>query len=267
MIRQPAVAGYFYPKEINELKNQLDGLIDADCEKADVLGAISPHAGYIFSGRVAGAVFSCINIPNNIIILAPNHTGYGPPYSIWPDSAWHTPLGDVNVDEDLVEELTSSCDLLTKDYEAHLEEHSAEVIVPFLQYINPRVKIVVIVIGGRSLSELKRIGICIFKVIKDAHPDALVIASSDMTHQEPEEYANKKDNIAIKEIIALNEDGLYKKVREMGISMCGIFPTISMLVCSKERGASTATLVRYETSAKTTGDYNNVVGYAGVIVR
>ena len=267
MIRQPVVSGQFYPNEIGQLKEQLNSYIDKDCKKSDVLGVISPHAGYMFSGRVAGHVFSQINIPDNIIILAPNHTGYGPPYSVWPDGSWRTPMGDVNIDEELVDRLVSSSDVLTKDYDAHKQEHSAEVILPFLQYLNPEIKIVVIVVMSRKLEELKELGRCISRVINDSISNTLVVASSDMTHQEPEASANKKDKIAIDEIIKLNEDGLYEKVNELDISMCGVYPTISMMTCSKERGASSANLVKYETSGKTTGDYDRVVGYAGVIIK
>lgn len=267
MVRQPAVAGQFYPGNLNKLKEQLNGFIDSECEKIHVLGAISPHAGYIYSGRVAGSVFSQIKAPDTAIILAPNHTGYGTHYSVWPDGAWRTPMGDVSIDEDLADRLVFACDLLTKDYDAHIYEHSAEVILPFLQHINPKIKIVVIVIMSRQLNELKEIGRCISGVIKDYRPDTLLVASSDMTHQESESSANKKDKMAIDEILKLNEDGLYNKVEEMDISMCGVYPAISMLVCSKERGASSASLTKYETSGKTTGDYNRVVGYAGVIVK
>ena len=267
MIRKPVVAGQFYPDDAKELKSQLNDLIEKDCEKGDVLGVVSPHAGYIYSGRVAGSLFSRINVPETVVILTPNHTGLGAPYSIWPDGYWETPLGKVKVDEDLVNELAASCRLLTMDYDAHISEHSGEVILPFLQYINPAIKIVVIVIWSAYLNELKELGESIAKVLGNSWPNALVVASSDMTHMESEESANLKDKTAIKEIIALNEDGLYKKVKDMHITMCGVYPTISMLACSKKRGAVSSHLVKYETSGKTSGDYSSVVGYAGVIVK
>lgn len=267
MIRKPVVAGQFYPCDAKELKSQLNDLIKKDCEKSDVLGVVSPHAGYIYSGRVAGSLFSHINVPETVVILTPNHTGLGASYSIWPDGYWETPLGNTQVDEALVNELTASCHLLTRDYDAHIREHSGEVILPFLQHINPAIKIVVIVIGSANLKELKELGESIAKVLGNSRPNALVVASSDMTHMESEKSANLKDKMAIKEIAALNEDGLYKKVKDMHITMCGVYPTISMLACSKKRGAGSSHLVKYETSGKTSGDYSSVVGYAGVIVR
>lgn len=268
MIRQPVVAGTFYPSDAATLRVQIEGFIDKGCKKEKVLGIVSPHAGYMYSGKVAGAVFSHSIIPETALILAPNHSGYGPPYSVWPDGSWRTPLGEVAIDVELVQELLSECDLLKKDRDAHKAEHSAEVMVPFLQYFNPRIKLVVIVTSSSNLNELKTIGIGISSALRRLRPDALVIASSDMTHYESQQSANKKDKMAINEILALNEDGLYNKVvLEMNISMCGVFPVILMLVCSKERGAKAGELVLYKTSGDTTGDYDQVVGYAGIIIK
>lgn len=267
MIRQPAVAGQFYPGNLNELTKELDGYVEMGHDKINAFGALCPHAGYIYSGRVAGSVFAQINVPDTVVILAPNHTGYGPEFSIWPEGSWRTPLGDVRIDEDLVDKLVCDSDLLIKDYDAHKYEHAAEVILPFLQYKNPKIKVVVIVIMSRSLNKLKKLGKSISGVIKDFRPDTLMVASSDMTHQESKVSANKKDKIAINEIIKLDEDGLFNKVDENDISMCGVCPAVSMLVFSKELGASSACLTKYETSGETTGDYNNVVGYAGIIVK
>ncbi len=267
MIRQPVVAGTFYPSDAVTLRAQIEGFVDKGCKKEKALGIVAPHAGYMYSGKVAGAVYSHSIIPETALILAPNHSGYGPPCSIWPDGSWRTPLGDVPIDVELVQELVSECDLLEKDKDAHKAEHAAEVMVPFLQYFNPRIKLAVIVISSGNLNELKTIGTSISSALRRLRPDALVVASSDMTHYESQQSANKKDKMAIDEILALNEDGLYGKVLGMNISMCGIFPAISMLVCSKGRGAKAGELVLYKTSGDTTGDYDQVVGYAGIIIR
>ncbi|KKO20104.1 MAG: hypothetical protein BROFUL_01179 [Candidatus Brocadia fulgida] len=267
IIRQPAVAGSFYSDNPTQLQSDIEGFVVRDCDKQPVLGVISPHAGYIYSGRVAGNLYSRITIPDTVVILAPNHTGYGAPYSIWPGGQWRTPLGDVTIDEVVVEELTDACSLLEKDRAAHLYEHAAEVQIPFIQYFNPRSEIVVIVLSARSVEDLKNIGKKLSQVLQKLRPHALVVASSDMTHHESQASANRKDKIAIGEVLAMNEDALYSKVREMNITMCGIYPAVTMLVCSKERGAKRAELVRYETSGDITGDYDHVVGYAGIIVR
>lgn len=266
MIRHPAVAGTFYSGNAAQLKSDIEGFVMKDCEKQAALGIVSPHAGYIYSGRVAGNLYSKIKIPDTAVILAPNHTGFGVPYSIWPGGLWRTPLGDAVVDEEIVNELVRECDFIEKDKEAHLYEHAAEVQIPFLQYFKPDIKIVSMVISSRNIDELKTIGKSLSEVLKKLRPDALVVASSDMTHRESQTSANKKDRIAINEILALNEDNLYRKVQDLHITMCGIYPAVIMLVCSKGRGAKKAELVRYETSGDTTGDYNQVVGYAGIMV-
>jgi len=264
--RQPIVSGSFYPGSKDELIETVKTLLDDKLEKQKVLGAISPHAGYIYSGSVMGNVFSKIEVPDTVVILAPNHTGAGPKYSIWPDGCWKTPLGETAIDEGLVNDILNSCNLLEKDKKAHIREHSAEVILPFLQYINPQVKIVVIAIRSSKLDDLKAIGRSIGQVLKNMRPSTLVVASSDMTHYESQESADKKDKSAIAEIVALREEGLYNVVRESNITMCGVNPSVSMIVCSKERGAAKAELVRYTTSGDVTGDYDQVVGYAGIIV-
>ena len=266
MIRYPAVAGSFYSPDKTQLRSDIEDFVNKDAEKHTVLGIVSPHAGYIYSGRVAGNLYSKIEIPDTVIILSPNHTGFGAPYSIWPGGSWRTPLGDVTVDEEVVNELLHVCNLIEKDKEAHLDEYAAEVQIPFIQYFKPSVKIVVMVISSRNITDLKNIGKNLSQVLNKIRPDALVVASSDMTHHETQTSANRKDKIAIAEILALDEDKLYSKVHEMRITMCGIYPTVIMLVCSKERGAKKAELVRYETSGDITGDYDQVVGYAGIMV-
>ncbi|MDE2217471.1 MAG: AmmeMemoRadiSam system protein B [Planctomycetota bacterium] len=266
MIRQPAVAGSFYSGDAIQLKSDIEGLVIKDCKKQLALGIVSPHAGYMYSGRVAGNLYSKIKIPDTVAILAPNHTGYGASYSIWPGGLWRTPLGDVEVDEEVVDELVHVCDLVEKDREAHEREHAAEVQIPFIQYFNPHSKIVVMVISSGNIADLKNIGKSLSQVLQKLRPNALVVASSDMTHYEPQSSVNRKDKIAINEILSLSEDNLYYKAREMHITMCGIYPAVTMLVCSKERGAKKAELVCYETSGDITGDYDQVVGYAGIMV-
>ena len=266
MDRLPIASGSFYPGNKEELAGVLKALMADSPEKQRVLGAISPHAGYVYSGGVMGSVFSRIEVPDTVVILAPNHTGSGAPYSIWPEGRWITPLGETPTDEELVNEILNSCELIEKNESAHTNEHSAEVILPFLQYGNPQVKIVVIVVGSNDFEDLSKIGKSIGDVLKTIRPGALVVASSDMTHYESQQSASKKDKSAIAEIVALREEGLHRVVQELGVTMCGVSPAISMLVCSKQRAATKAELIRYETSGDVTGDYDHVVGYAGVIV-
>ncbi len=266
MDRLPIASGSFYPGNKEELVSVLKTFMDDSLEKQKALGAISPHAGYIYSGNVMGSVFSRIEVPDTVLILAPNHTGSGVPYSIWPEGRWITPLGETPTDEELVNEILNSCELIEKNKPAHTNEHSAEVILPFLQYSNPQVKIAVIVIRSSNFEDLSTVGKSIGEVLNKIRPDTLVVASSDMTHYESQQSVNKKDKSAIAEIVAMREEGLHRVVRELDVSMCGVSPVISMMVCSKQRAATKAELIRYETSGDVTGDYDHVVGYAGVIV-
>ena len=266
MYRSPIASGSFYPGNKEELESVLKTLIKDCPQRQKALGVISPHAGYVYSGRVMGNVFSRIEVPETVVILAPNHTGRGTSFSIWPEGPWRTPLGDTSIDEELVNDILNRCELIEKDKVAHQNEHSAEVILPFLQYRNPQVKIVVIVVRSGNFENLSIIGKSIGEILKKMRPDTLVVASSDMTHYESQQSADKKDKSAIAEIIALREEGLYKVVRNLDVSMCGVSPVISMMVCAKERHATKAELIKYETSGDTTGDYKQVVGYAGIIV-
>ncbi len=266
MYRSPIASGSFYPGNKEELESVLKTLMEDCPQRRKALGVISPHAGYVYSGRVMGSVFSRIEVPETVVILAPNHTGRGVPFSVWPEGLWQTPLGDTSIDEELVNEMLNRCELIEKDKTAHQNEHSAEVILPFLQYRNPQVKIVVIVVRSGNFEDLSTVGKSIGDALNKIRPDTLVVASSDMTHYESQQSADKKDKSAIAEIVALKEEGLYNVVREQGISMCGVSPVVSMMVCSKERDATKAELVKYETSGEASGDYKQVVGYAGIIV-
>ena len=266
MYRSPIASGSFYPGNQEELESVLKTLMEDCPQRQKALGAISPHAGYVYSGRVMGSVFSRIEVPETVVILAPNHTGRGASFSVWPEGPWRTPLGDTSIDEELVNEILNRCELIEKDKVAHQNEHSAEVILPFLQYRNPQVKIVVIVVRSGNFEDLSTVGKSIGDALNKIRPDTLVVASSDMTHYESQQSADKKDKSAIAEIVALREEGLYRVVREQCISMCGVSPVISMMVCSKERDAAKAELIKYETSGEASGDYKQVVGYAGIIV-
>ncbi|MCP5005540.1 MAG: AmmeMemoRadiSam system protein B [Planctomycetes bacterium] len=264
--RLPVVSGSFYPGSKAALIEEMERLLDEKTERKKVLGLISPHAGYTYSGRVMGSVFSAVDVPDTVVILAPNHTGVGSPFSIWSHGNWRTPLGEVLTDEELVQEVTGSCNFLKVNKEAHLREHSAEVVLPFLQYLNPRAKIIVVVISSKNCEDLIVFGQSLGSVLVRIRKDALVIASSDMTHYENQQSATRKDALAISEIVALKEADLYRVVQEHNITMCGSGPVISMLACSKERVATNAELIRYETSGVVSGDYDSVVGYAGIIV-
>jgi AmmeMemoRadiSam system protein B len=262
MIREPVVAGQFYPASASELKAMIEGIV-----RPEVIGLISPHAGYIYSGPVAGAVISRIKFKDSFIIMGPNHTGSGKPLSIMTEGVWKTPLGEVEIDSELGKQILANSKHLQEDNIAHLYEHSIEVQLPFLQYFKPDFKLVPIVLAHASGAAYKEIGKALAKAIKKTGKKVVIMASSDMTHYEPQESAQIKDAQAIEAILGLNEDELLKRIDELNISMCGFAPAVSLIVAAKELGATGTELVKYQTSGDVTGDYSSVVGYAGIIIK
>ena len=267
MIRNPVVAGQFYPGALNPLRSAIKGMVDEKEAREEVIGLVLPHAGYIYSGSIIGAVISRIKFKDTFIIIGPNHTGNGKPLSIMTEGTWKTPLGDVEIDAELGKKILATSCYLEEDYHAHQYEHSIEVQLPFLQYFQPDIKLVPIVLGYLNGAVYKEIGKALAKAIKELNRAVVIIASSDMTHYEPQESVWLKDTHAIGAIMALNEDELLRRVRDMDISMCGFAPTVSLLAAAKELGASNAELVKYQTSGDATGDYSSVVGYAGIVIK
>jgi len=266
MVRNPVVAGQFYPESASHLKAMIEQLVDEKAAKEEVIGLVSPHAGYIYSGPVAGAVISRIKFKDTFVIIGPNHTGRGEPLSIMTEGIWKTPLGEVEIDSELAKQILTASSHLAEDYRAHQYEHSIEVQIPFLQYFKSDIKLVPIVLAHTTGAIYKEIGREIAQAIKDLNREAVIIASSDMTHYEPQETAQRKDNQAIEAMLDLNEDELLKRVDKLNISMCGYAPVVSLISAAKQLGATGAELVRYQTSGDTTGDYSSVVGYAGILI-
>lgn len=269
-IRQPAVAGRFYPAKPESLTRQLDEYLGATAPSAQAseagLGCVVPHAGYMYSGHVAGAVYCRLPARASYIILCPNHTGRGAPLAMISKGEWLTPLGTVRVDAPLAQALRQACHLLLEDTEAHEDEHSLEVQLPFLQRHVGNFTFVPIAIGVGGYSTLETLGHALAQALKKHSEPALIIASSDMNHYEPDSVTRVKDHKAIDRILALDAAGLYEVLRREDISMCGYGPAIAMLTAAKDLGAQRAELVKYATSADTSGDRSAVVGYAGIIV-
>lgn len=267
MIRKPAVAGQFYPAEKERLLDEIQTYTEPDAVRVDCLGVVAPHAGYIYSGKVAGAVYSRVKKRKSVIILGVNHRGFGKPFAIMKTGSWETPLGIVPIDTELANLLASSSRYLVEDPLAHQFEHSLEVQIPFLQvHFGEDFKIVPIAMKETRLEDYKGLGKEIASKIQDSG-QILIVASTDMTHYEPQKEAEKKDKEAISSILRLDENGLFNKVKGLNISMCGCVPTIVMLVATKALGAKEAELVSYMTSGDITKDYYQVVGYAGIIIR
>jgi AmmeMemoRadiSam system protein B len=266
MIREAAVAGQFYPGWPGELKEAIEHMTSREKVKIDAVGVVSPHAGYIYSGPVAGAVFSKIKFTDTFILIGPNHRGAGKPFSITSAGRWKTPLGEVGINAELGGAILKASGHLAEDTLAHLHEHSLEVQVPFLQYFKPGVMIVPILLSIANPDVYKEIGRAVVSGIRETGEDAVIVASSDMTHYEPHEKARAKDKLAIDAILELDADELVKRIARHDISMCGYAPVISLITAAKEMGARKAELVKYQTSGDSSGDYSSVVGYAGIII-
>jgi hypothetical protein len=245
----------------------VESMVDDRPGNVAVIGLIAPHAGYIYSGMVAGAVISKIKFGDTFVLLGPNHTGRGKNFSIMTEGTWITPLGETEVDSELGKRILASSSYLQEDAAAHQYEHSLEVQVPFLQYFRPDVRIVPIILGQARGNVYKKIGKELAGAIKEYKKRVTILASSDMTHYEPQESARKKDDKAIEAILSLDEDELLKRVADFDISMCGYAPVVSLISAAKEMGARKAELVKYQTSGDASGDYSSVVGYAGIILK
>jgi len=267
MVRSPVVAGQFYPESPEQLKSTIAGLVDEKAAREEVIGLVSPHAGYIYSGPVAGATISRVRFKATFVLIGPNHTGSGRPLSIMTEGTWQTPLGDVEIDSELGKRILALSDSLEEDDAAHRYEHSLEVQVPFLQYFRPDVKIVPIILAHAGAAIYKEIGISVARAIKEIGREVVVLASSDMTHYESHQSAQRKDKQAIDAILELDEDELLKRVDELNISMCGYAPAVALITAAKDLGVTGAELVKYQTSGDTSGDFSSVVGYAGIILK
>jgi hypothetical protein len=266
MIRQPAVAGYFYPAEPTVLIREVETFTEPRAERVRALGCVVPHAGYRYSGRVAGAVYARLELPRRYVILCPRHYPQGAALAIFPDGKWATPLGEVPVDAELGAQLKREFPSLREDWVAHSEEHSLEVQLPFLQRLVGDFRFVPVALGPVRLDALGELGRAIARVVAAQAEPVLIVASSDMNHYESDEVTRVKDRKAIERILALDARGLYDTVHREEISMCGVGPATAMLTAAKELGATRAIEVQYATSADASGDKKRVVGYAGILV-
>jgi AmmeMemoRadiSam system protein B len=268
-IRKPSVAGQFYPEDPEELSRLISSFAGKpSCEKQDVLGCLLPHAGYVYSGMVAFQTLSAVKIKDTLVLLGPNHSGAGPDFSLMPRGRWQTPFGNAEIDSRLAELLLAKSEYLEADSSAHAQEHSLEVELPLLQYFRKDFKFVPIAVKSWDPAAIVAVAGEMAQVISanGLSGSLMFIASSDMTHYEPQEAAEKKDALAIEAITALDEERLMKTVAEYSISMCGFAPTAIMLKAARMLGAKKGKLIRYQTSGDTSGDTSSVVGYAGITI-
>jgi len=265
--RKPAVANQFYPGDPARLHYEVGKLMGDVRQEKRARAVVSPHAGYMYSGHVAGAAFSMVRVPPTCIILGPNHTGIGAPIAVMAKGEWQMPFGTVPIEEVLARRILELAPQAEEDVEAHVYEHSIEVQIPFLQYRQKGLKIVPICLSRIPFDACKRLGAALEEAIREIGEEALIVASTDMTHYESQAEANAKDRLAIDRILAMDPEGLYNTVLMNGITMCGFIPTTVALVASIGLGADKATLVKYATSGDITGDYQQVVGYSSLIIQ
>ncbi len=266
MARLPAVADRFYPGSSSALVKEVQHLMGKSRpDKLDAIAVVCPHAGYMYSGGVAAETLGQVTIPETVVILGPNHHGRGADIALSTDT-WQMPMGDVPIDIDLAELLQRKSKSVKNDESAHQFEHSLEVQVPFLQEMQRNLKIVPLVLARLSYQDCEQLATCIAESIIESDKKILIVASSDMTHYEPRRIAVKKDSLALDRLLGLDPAGLYQVVTEQQISMCGFIPATVAVLASLKMGAKQAKLVRYTDSGEISGDTDQVVGYAGVII-
>jgi len=263
-VRPPAVAGRFYPGDRAELAAAVDQYLHAEGQPQRAIACLAPHAGYMYSGHVAGAVYGAIELPRRFIILGPNHGGRGEPLATWAAGAWATPLGNAVIDAELAANLTDALPQLMQDPLAHRYEHSIEVQLPFLQRAAGEFAFVPICVGTAEFEVLMALGAAIAAVVEAADEPILLVCSSDMNHYEPDAATRAKDAHAIAPMLGLNAGALAEAVGRERISMCGFAPAVAMLAAGRILGAGAGKLVKYATSADVNHDLSYCVGYAGM---
>ncbi len=274
-IREPTVSGMFYAGTARELEEQIEwcykheigpGTIPQVNSKGlrEIVAIVAPHAGYYYSGPVAAHTYKELaddGIFDTAVILGPNHTGYGYPVSLWVGGGWNTPLGEVEINEELAQRLSG--EVIKADETAHIYEHSVEVQLPWLQHLYKKVRIVPITMLAQDLETARTVG----KAISQADDNLIIIASSDFTHYEPHSVAMERDESVIEAIVALDEEELYKRCESLNCTMCGYGPVASAIVAAKEMKATRASLLKYATSGDTSGDFSRVVGYGSIVIK
>jgi AmmeMemoRadiSam system protein B len=265
MIRSPAVAGSFYPADADQLSAGLRKYAVVPETPSEAIAVLAPHAGYIYSGKVAGAVYGAVRLPRRHIILCPNHFGRGAPFALYTHGEWETPLGRIPVDEELAGRLTESFPPLRHDPAAHAREHSLEVQLPFLQHLLDEFRFVPICIASHKLEDLLALGQALAAAVKAAGEPVLLVISSDMSHYLPAEAARSQDRLALEPLQRLDVEELHRTVHGRGITMCGIAPAVAGIAAARTLGARSGRLVAYANSGDTSGDYEQVVAYAGVV--
>jgi len=268
MFRPPVFSGSFYPADPAALRRDVEALLrEAHDPPVEVAALMAPHAGYIYSGRVAGRTYGSAILPSRLILMGPNHTGRGAPLAVCDSGEWETPLGRVPVDTGLARRLLKLCPLLEVDMVAHQREHALEVQLPFLQVRVPDLRIVPVCVGSPRLEHLQALGTALARLGGSVEEPFAIVISSDMTHYEPREEAERQDRKAFAALERVDARELHRVVGRERITMCGVYPAVAALEACRGLGARLGKLVEYATSGDVTGDYGDVVAYAGMHFR
>lgn len=265
--RQPAVAGQFYTTDAEALLTEVKGYLAQaqPRDEARTLLAMAPHAGYYYSGIIAGVTLGQANLAETVLLLGPNHTGLGKPFAVWPDGRWLYPGGALQVDAELAALLCEKEPLLTPDTLAHQREHSLEVMVPFLAALNPNTRIVPVCISHPSLDTLIGVGKTIGRTLRGFERPVSILVSSDMSHFVPHDMAKEQDSQALEPALHLDAVRFFETVRGGNISMCGVLPMTVGITAALELGATQTEITGYATSGQINGEMRRVVGYAGML--
>jgi len=272
--RKAFVAGQFYPADPARLASVVSEYLRGEATSEEIgsraqraLAIMAPHAGYIYSGAVAGTAYSAAKVPDTLVLIGPNHTGLGDPAALPSAEAWQSPLGDIDIDQPLTNLIEASHRLFTFDDMAHKSEHSLEVQLPFIQFINPKASIVPITVNTCDIDECQELGTGLASAIKTFGKDVLIVVSSDMNHYESDRVTREKDQMAIAQCLRLDSRALLEVCRARAVTMCGAVPMALGMIAAKELGAESSILTGYATSGEVSQDTEQVVGYAGVMIR
>lgn len=266
-VRAARFAGSWYPGDARDLRATIERFTPTVVAREKAIAVMCPHAGYRYSGAVAAETLARVEVPRTALVLCPNHRVPPPIVSVWPGGAWRTPLGEIPIDEPLVAALLKECKAggLVADTRAHDQEHAVELQLPILQHFRPDLRMVAIVVAQDDPERLKALGEGMARAI-DGRDDVLIVASSDMNHYESREVAERKDTLALEKVLAMDPLALLDVCDREDITMCGVRPTAATLWAAKALGAKKCELVRHATSGDVSGDFDSVVGYAGVVV-
>ena len=274
-LREPAVSGIFYPKNPNELREDIESLfrdpnfgpgnLPPSGNNERIYGMVSPHAGYMYSGAVAAHGYYDLSSSKfeSALILGPNHYGLGSEVALMDKGSWETPLGKVEIDSEVAQSITQNCDIISIDESAHSRDHCIEVQLPFLQYIKGEFKIVPIILINQGKNTCKKLGTDIYESIKDRN--LIPIASSDLTHYEANNLAYEKDKLLISAILSLDIEKFYSVLISFNVTACGYGAIATVMEISKRMGATKGKLLKYATSGDIAGDNKSVVGYSSIL--